>query len=188
MSSGFDIAESVLESTFGTCDVDSDGQINQDEIHQENCVGTLDTMFGLTESQLPELFNLTDTNADMKISSEEALTAFDRLDRILGSPERVETWEVWRGDHFSVKEQREAENIALACYTKYENDMNRISCVRKKMLEDIESIKGWKIAICFHYKQNQGGFTVKNNHPGEYKRVYLRKRAGEFDINCFFHE
>ena len=145
-------------------------------------------MFGLTESQLPELFNLTDTNADMKISSEEALTAFDRIDRILGSPERVETWMVWSDDHFSGKEQREAEDIALACYTKFEDNYERIDCVRKKMLIDIASIKGWKIAICVHYKQGKGAFTVRNNLPGEYKRVYLMKRAGEFDINCFFHE
>ena len=58
----------VIESTFDTCGVNRDGQLEQDEIHEihENCLETLETWFGLTEGWLHEISPKIDANADLK--------------------------------------------------------------------------------------------------------------------------
>ena len=74
MSSGFDL----IESTFESCDVDDDDQLNEDEIHQENCMETLEAMFGITERWLNMISQKIDTNADRKISFKEAQMAYEK--------------------------------------------------------------------------------------------------------------
>ena len=191
LSSGFDIFESALESTFGTCDANSDGQINKDEIHQENCIGTLDTMFGLTESQLPELFNLTDTNADMIISSEEALTAFHRIEEFNRgiSP----SWFVYNAINFDDDEKEMAKSIVISCYNNnYDSDNNSgisdsLLCVMKRMFDDILG-SNWEYNNCVHAKQYTfvSSFDIANFSASEWKYINFGSADGAFEIRCFF--
>ena len=69
---------SGFELLWRICDENVDGKLNPNEVHQGNCLETLETMFGLTESVLSELFLQIDVNADMMISLDEASMAFDR--------------------------------------------------------------------------------------------------------------
>ena len=187
LSSGFDIYESSIESTFGTCDENSDGQINPNEIHNENCVGTLDTMFGLTESQLPELFHQIDTNADMKISSEEALTAFHRIEAF--NRKGDDGW--WSDNYgFSTGDASEAENIARTCYNDIGSYKGRIECVRDEMLNSIDSIENWRLAVCAnsrHGKTFPRMFTtIYAVYHGGYKQIYMKSNNGKYDLVCYF--
>ena len=104
-------------STFGICDENIDGKLKMNEIHQDNCLDTLETMFGLTKSGLNEVFFQIDTNADMMISFEEASIAFDRID--FGFSDFLTEWKVGRNVNFDDTEVVIAKILVNYAYENY---------------------------------------------------------------------
>ena len=86
---------SGFELLWGICDENVDGKLNPNEVHQDNCLETLETMFGLTKSGLNELFLQIDVNADMLISLDEASMAVDRSITFNVQSFDLSGWEFW---------------------------------------------------------------------------------------------
>ena len=68
----------LIKSTYAICDENNDRKLMMNEIHQDNCLDTLEKVFGLNKSVLSEVCSQIDTNNDMMISFEEASIAFHR--------------------------------------------------------------------------------------------------------------
>ena len=77
-----------IESAYGICDTDKDFELSMDEIHQWQCLDTLGSMFGFTESGINEAFPQVDTNKDMSVSMKEATMAYEREQAFYRSCER----------------------------------------------------------------------------------------------------
>ena len=112
-----------IKSTFGICDENNNGKLTMNEIHQDNCLDTLEKVFGLNKSVLNEVCSQIDTNNDMMISFEEASIAFHRSDfgdRSEGESSEEESsedeystqWEVTEKKNFSDNEVDIAKSVA----------------------------------------------------------------------------
>ena len=101
LSTGID----PMKSTFGICDENIDGKVTVNELHQDICLETLETMFGLTKSGLNTLFPQIDTDADMKISLDEASLAFDRSTEYQPTDWSSSGWKVISSKGMSKKEE-----------------------------------------------------------------------------------
>ena len=93
------VSSNAIEIVFAACDGNNDGELNEHEVHDANCMNTLSELFGLAESGLDELFAQIDTNSDKQISSVEAMMAYESID-ILNrkNNNNCKSWKIRKSD------------------------------------------------------------------------------------------
>ena len=101
-----------IEFTFRTCDDNIDDQLNEAEINQGKCREALETVFGITEEWLETVSSKIDSNADRKITLEEARLAFERFEDLNRKDDSCD-WEVVRS--YRIPDLGKATQIATDC-------------------------------------------------------------------------